>query len=103
MAEYIERKALIKDIESRRLVFKDSITVAEALLSQGKAIRKAIEEAPTADVVEVKRGEWLPIEDDVIFKCSLCDCEVSTSWDYEEDDMFSYCPCCGARMDGEQG
>ena len=62
-----------------------------------------IDDSPTANVAEVRHGQWLPIEDDVIFKCSLCDCEVSTSWDYEEDDMFSYCPCCGARMDGEQG
>lgn len=38
---------------------------------------------------------------DVYFKCSLCNAEISTSWDYEEDDMFNYCPCCGARIDGE--
>ena len=55
MARYIDADALIKDIESRRLVFKDTITVAEALLSQGNAIRKAINEAPTYDVVEVVR------------------------------------------------
>lgn len=55
MSRYIDADALIKDIESRRLVFKDTITVAEALLSQGNVIRKAIEEAPTADVVAVVR------------------------------------------------
>lgn len=52
---YIDADALIKDLESRRLVFKDTIRVADALRSQGRVMRKAIEEAPTADVVEVVR------------------------------------------------
>ena len=55
-----------------------------------------------ADVVEVRHGEWLSVESDVRFKCSVCDAEVSTSWDYEDTDMFKYCPCCGAKMDGEE-
>ena len=58
--------------------------------------------APAADVVEVRHGEWISVEGDVIWKCSLCDAEISTSWDYENEDMFKYCPCCGARMDGER-
>lgn len=55
MKRYIDADALVKDIENRRLVFKDTITVAEAMKAQGNAIRKAIGEAPTADVVEVVR------------------------------------------------
>jgi DNA-directed RNA polymerase subunit RPC12/RpoP len=62
--------------------------------------RKLMENAPTADVVEVKYGKWISVEGDVIFKCSNCDAEISTSWNYENDDMFSYCPCCGAKMKG---
>lgn len=45
-------------------------------------------------------GEWISVEGDVIFKCSICDAEISTSWDYENDNMFAYCPCCGANMKG---
>lgn len=52
---YIERETLIKSIEKRRLVFKDGITVAEALAAQGKVIREEIENAPAADVVAVVR------------------------------------------------
>ena len=47
-----------------------------------------------------RAGEWISVEGDVIFKCSICDAEISTSWDYENDDMFAYCPCCGANMKG---
>ena len=60
----------------------------------------AIDKEPTADVEEVKHAEWRSVVGDVIFACSNCDAEVSTSWDYENDDMFDYCPCCGAKMDG---
>ena len=48
-------------------------------------------------------GEWVSVEGDVIFKCSICDAEISTSWDYENDDMWDFCPCCGARMKGGEG
>ena len=53
-----------------------------------------------ADVVEVKHGEWISVDADVIFKCSICEAEISTSWDYENENMFAYCPCCGAKMGG---
>lgn len=55
-----------------------------------------------ADVVEVMHGRWISVAADVRFRCSLCDCEVSASWDYDQDGMFDYCPCCGAKMDGER-
>ena len=47
-----------------------------------------------------KQSEWVSVEGDVIFKCSICDAEISTSWDYENDDMWDYCPRCGAKMKG---
>jgi len=65
-------------------------------------VMSAIDSTPTANVVRVRHGKWLSVVDDVYFKCSLCNAEISTSWDYEEDDMFNYCPCCGARMDGDE-
>ena len=45
-------------------------------------------------------GEWLSVDGDVIFKCSICEGEISTSWDYDPDEMWSYCPRCGAKMKG---
>lgn len=47
-----------------------------------------------------RKGVWISVDGDVIFKCSICEAEISTSWDYENEDMFSYCPCCGANMTG---
>lgn len=70
-------------------------------LGDNESIADVINDQPAADVQEVRRGHWISVEDDVIFKCSKCDAEISTSWDYDDPDMFNYCPCCGARMGGE--
>jgi hypothetical protein len=91
MAKYIEREAVI-----------------HAILGQPPEPHypewyyRDISEIPAADVVGVVHGEWVSVCGDVIWKCSICDAEISTSWDYENEDMFKYCPCCGAKMDGER-
>ena len=44
-----------------------------------------------ADMVSVKHGEWIKTYSEYFFKCSECEC---TSY------PKTYCPECGARMDG---
>lgn len=54
---------------------------------------------PITDVVEVKHGEWIPIDiGDCCYRCSKCDFVRDANL-LEED---TYCPHCGARMDGER-
>lgn len=103
MSRYIDADALVEDIKRRRLIFKDTIEVHEALSAQGKAIRRAIDEAPTADVQEVRHGHWiirysknvdhlgefLKYEGDF---CSICG----------EMGDGKYCSECGAKMDEEE-
>lgn len=100
---YIEREALIKSIENRRLVFKDTISVPEALATQGRVIREEIENAPAADVVEVVRCKnckrWKPDggygldldgNKQLYGKCAL------TTMSYKENNFCSF----GAKRDG---
>ena len=74
-----------------------------------QCVERAIKEAPTADVVEVKHGEWqlkecqcglFSITD--FFVCSACKEEFDVDgWDYEDlCANAKYCPNCGAKMDG---
>ena len=66
---------------------------------------RAIKEAPTADVVEVKHGQNLSKNLDE-FKCSECGFQCCQAYVYGmgdvwyEDTNFDYCPGCGAKMDG---
>ena len=54
-----------------------------------------IKDAPAADVVEVRHGEWKKRGNEK--KCSVCDFIY-----YSNNDEWTYCPNCGARMDGER-
>lgn len=55
--------------------------------------RKLMEEAPAADVVEVKRGKWIKRGNEK--KCSVCEFIY-----YSNNDEWNFCPNCGAKMDG---
>ena len=81
----------------------DANLVKDALLGwetepTDEEIEYAIDNIPTADVVEVKHGEWIETGDrklDVIYsgqKCSVCGYVYC-------GDKTNYCPCCGAKMD----
>ena len=56
---------------------------------------QSISDMPAADVAEVVHGEWGDngVADSMLVKCSVCgfDCGANS---------FSYCPNCGAKMDG---
>lgn len=54
-----------------------------------------LEEAPTADVVERKRGKWIINESYI--KCSNCK-DMWSNDDIEMIKSFNFCPNCGARM-----
>ena len=58
---------------------------------------------PTADVVEVKHGEWLVNEFSYskFITCSVCNSVIDSSYTNIDENEFDYCPYCGAKMDGE--
>lgn len=67
-----------------------------------KVALKEIVGIPTADVVEVKHGEWLEVDSDVgweLVRCSLCGKENCLC---DGEDRTDYCPYCGAKMDGKE-
>ena len=55
-----------------------------------------IKRMPTADVVEVRHGEWVTLEAEIgLYSCSLCEHKILRA-------ECNYCPNCGAKMDGER-
>jgi PHP family Zn ribbon phosphoesterase len=99
MDEFINRKSLKERFRNINVIGRDGIV-------------QRIEEEPTADVVEVRRGEWehftelevkqtsgkIPIPKKYLHgQCSNCNhCFIMLNKKH-----FSYCPNCGAKMDGK--
>ena len=61
----------------------------------------AVINAPAANVQPIRRGRWYGVPDglnDDIMCCS--ECKRQAYWDADEgQQLFDYCPYCGARMD----
>ena len=95
MARYIDADALKDEIQGARVIKKPQFLNAEETLL-------IIDKQPTADVEEVKHGEWKhTVEKGTVFNhhfftCSLCGASAFTSG-YEK-----YCHECGAKMRGEK-
>lgn len=90
MAEYIERKTLIKQF-CERCNEEMSEMPCEPPECFAMEIIKAI---PSADVAPVRHGRWVynGIPDSILSGCSLCGFSCGAY-------SFNYCPNCGARMD----
>ena len=89
MAKYIDREALLAEDFTKSFVDIYDVEIFESI----------IENAPTADVVEVRHGVWrmrkaIIFDSELVgYNCSEC----NTTWDTETN----YCPNCGAKMDGK--
>ena len=82
MSGYIDRDALLKRLPED-LPYKASV-------------KRVLIQAPTADVVEVRHGEWREVNDTYPrYVCTVCNHLFNNK-------NYNYCPCCGANMDGER-
>ena len=89
MAEYIERKAL-----------RDALYDADAITMSGV---KILNQLPAADVAPVRHGRW---EDSIdewfgtdVYTCSKCRESYVLVEGTPKENLWHYCPNCGAKMD----
>ncbi len=101
MAEYIEREALIQQMaDNFRQGVWDGCDRGEYQIAENTIL-----EAPAADVVERKRGEWKVILDDYDCELMICSCCKAEFYDGDNDTidhLHNFCPNCGADMRGEE-
>ena len=93
--EYIERKALLQDIDETVLSSNKTGKRNPEIKGANKVIGR-IQAMPTADVQEFRHGKWK--YDNIALKCSECD-----KWLVIEQGTadMNFCPNCGAKMDKE--
>lgn len=99
---YIDADKLLKELQGRyesALSWHDNVSDSNLKIRAEQAVATFLEciltlkAQSTADVEEVRHGEWL--ENGANYKCSRC----GNTEPYYTD---SYCRACGARMDGEK-
>lgn len=86
MAEYIKRETVINHLDA----CMDTIWKPEIV-----ALKCFVEGIPAADVAPVRHGKWIPFHAEFagdIQYCSVCEIGFAA--------RTSYCPHCGAVMDG---
>ena len=89
--EYIEREAALNAMskaQSDRTWSMDNCDVMDQMFDY-------VEKVPAADVAPVIHGGWIHKNGEIY--CSVCDSEALMDEVYYES---SYCPDCGAKMDG---
>lgn len=96
MARYIDADNLINELSAACMpIYEKGIT---GILGDNSSIADIINEQPTADVQEVKRGTWENTNTPNQFRCSNCEI-IHFIAQYPHGEI-NYCPNCGTRMDG---
>lgn len=100
MADYIDRDAVISEIERREALMVGDKRVSVA------AMKSFIKNRPAADVAPVRHGQWIEYTKVIIpepynkweqaWKCSECGFDDGFV-------AYNYCPNCGAKMDIKDG
>lgn len=90
--QYIEREATIEFVKQNTPHFDGETTM--------ECVERSIRYAPTADVAEVKRGEWIK-EFYHPYWCSCCKEIAPLDACGESHYKSNFCPNCGAKMDGK--
>lgn len=113
--EYIEREALKSKLKNMEATSPNKVyqNAMEDMIYY--FIPKIIDEIPTADVEPVRHGRWVLLRESEItgfnpelagldpiggYQCSNCKKEAIFDCN-DEFVLSSYCPNCGARMDGD--
>ena len=98
MAEYIERSYIRKMAMFAMAYTMETETDAAVVL-------RMIDDAPAADVAPVVHGRW---EDSIdewlgtdVYTCSKCRESYVLVEGTPKENLWHYCPNCGAKMDGD--
>ena len=90
---YIDTKYLFECETCRR----NRTGKCDTWCENGECYQPDMSKIPTADVEDVRHGEWTQISYTTLYKCSVCTDMIDMPY---QNKLFDYCPNCGAKMDG---
>ena len=104
MAEYIEREKVHRLVRYlNRYAWNNPDKSKYRTTVDIDDVQFGIDKIPAADVVEVRHGKWDYDISDVgwtDYSCSVC--RNITTVEGQDEDLYSFCPYCGAKMDGKE-
>ena len=92
MDEYIEREAAIAAAFSATSLGNSAFRDVYDTVNRLRLI-------PSADVAPVRHGRWEKNDDGIMIWWECSECHLN-AW-YDGDNLYDYCPNCGARCDLE--
>ena len=103
MPRYIDADALLEEFDTEAPTNWNDTESEIQEQTDFRYYRGLVENAPTADVAEVKHGEW--IRKDGFLVCSECDATKPIAFSTVLKTTYykcDFCNRCGAKMDGER-
>ena len=102
MIEYIEREALLKNVQTYSMEFGEYI--GEDVRDIDAILADMVKDAPAADVAPIVHGRWVEAKVGGMFlypdgqkMCSVCGQIMPSRW----QTMPPFCFGCGAKMNAE--
>lgn len=106
MAEYIDRELVKEIMQKYRCSDCTNEKSLDCPLCQLHRPFAEISKIPTADVQEVRHGEWHTIRETTDSKTTECTACMKSFFFMKKGqlniDLMPYCPNCGAKMDGKE-
>ena len=93
MSKYIDAVAL-------KAVMVFSQKTGNLTVPEMRDILSLIDSVPAADVEPVRHGRWIHVPGKQTRVCSRCETDEPYKFADEDTDIYSWCPHCGAKMDG---
>ncbi len=93
-------------IDADKINTKDVIGGASEFANDiRKAMQDLIDNAPTVDAEPLRHGKWIAVDDEymdeTLYKCSECHEDFVTIDGMPAQNLYKYCPNCGAKMQEE--
>lgn len=106
MRRYIDADKLMEQVAKKKPEVA-KVRYIEGFNDAIMRVRSIIHSASTADVVEVRHGEWIfdfTLNGDDFYKCSVCGRQEVLNGLCNDRNITTHLPYChcGAKMDGER-